>query len=202
MVIVFLRELAWWKAASIWTMSVALILTIVTAHSISIYPPRRWQATIHVKYPPFRMKGQLRKGWPFMVSRQQIGTTKGFSFHTILTIRIDQLLGKILSKKYSDTSTGCPNKLGIRSKLHASEASIVCKKNVLCSKKLLFQPFLWTARNDNGFLSNFSPISNNLLYKLLHRIIGEKLPKNSSLIFAVHKKGSKSNFMEQNKFFP
>ena len=40
-----------------------------------------------------------------MVSRQQIGTTKGFSFHTILTIHLlDQLLGKILSKKYLDTS--------------------------------------------------------------------------------------------------
>ena len=32
-------------------------------------------------------------------------------------------------------------------------------------------------------------------------IIGEKLPKNSIFIFAVHKKGSKSNFMEQNTFF-
>ena len=98
-----------------------------------------------------------------------------------------------------EVSTGCPNKFGIR---FVSETSIVYKKIVLCSKKLLIQPFLWTARNDNGFLSHFSPISNTLLNRLLHRIIGEKLPKNSSLIFAVHKKGWKSNFLEQNTFFP
>ena len=75
------------------------------------------------------------------------------------------------------------------------------KKIVFCSKKLLFQPFLGTARNDNGFLSHFSPISDNLLNKLLHKIIEEKLPKNSIFIFAVQKKGWKSNFMEQNTFF-
>ena len=75
------------------------------------------------------------------------------------------------------TSTGCPNKFRISSKLLASEASIVCKKIVLCSKKLLFQPFLWTARKDSGFLSHFSPISDNLLNKLLHKIIGEKCLK-------------------------
>ena len=54
---------------------------------------------------------------------------------------------------------------------------------------------------NNGLLSNFPPISNNLPSKSLHKIIGEKLPKNSIIIFAVHKKGSNSNFLEQNTFF-
>ena len=51
------------------------------------------------------------------------------------------------------------------------------------------------------FLSNFFPISNNLLNKLLHKIIGEKLLKSPVALFTVDKKGSKSNFMEQNTFF-
>jgi len=63
------------------------------------------------------------------------------------------------------------------------------KKIVFCSKKLLFEPFLKTAKTVNGCLSHFSPISNNLLNRLLHKIIGEKLPKNSIFNFAVHKKG-------------
>ena len=45
-------------------------------------------------------------------------------------------------------------------------------------------------------------ILDNLLNKLLHMIIGEKLLKNSIFNFAVHKKGWKSNFKEQNTFFP
>ena len=85
--------------------------------------------------------------------------------------------------------TGCPNKFGIRLEMFASEASIVYEKNVFCSKKLLFQPFLKTAKNENGFLSNFAPISNNLLNKLLHKTIGTKMLKNSIFNFAVHKKG-------------
>ena len=97
--------------------------------------------------------------------------------------------------------TGCPNKFGIRLEMFASEASIVYKKIVFCSKKLLFQPFLKTAKNENGFLSNFSPIFINLLNKLLHKTIGTKLLENSIFIFAVHKKGSKSNFLEQNTNF-
>ena len=75
--------------------------------------------------------------------------------------------------------TGCPNKFGIRLEMFASEASIVYEKNVFCSKKLLFQPFLKTAKYENGFLSNFAPISNNLLIILLLKTIGEKLLKNS-----------------------
>ena len=98
------------------------------------------------------------------------------------------------------TPTGCPNKFGIGSDMFASEASLT-KKFVFRSKKLLFQPFLKTAKTENGFLSNFSPISWNLLNKLIHKIFGKKLPKNSICLFAVHKKGLKSNFMEQNTFF-
>ena len=69
--------------------------------------------------------------------------------------------------------TGCPNKFEISSEMFASEASIVYKKKfVFCSKKLLFEPFLWTVKNENGFLSNFSPIFNNSLNKLLYKTIG------------------------------
>ena len=75
------------------------------------------------------------------------------------------------------------------------------KKIVFCSKKLLFQPFLGTARNDNGFLSHFSPISDNLLNKLLHKIIEEKLPKNSIFIFAVQKKAEKAILWSRIRFF-
>ena len=60
------------------------------------------------------------------------------------------------------------------------------KKIVFCSKKLLFQPFLGSARNDNGFLSHFSPISDNLQNKLLHMIIGEMLLKKSQSFFFVN----------------
>ena len=66
---------------------------------------------------------------------------------------------------------------------------------------MLSEPFSWTARIENGLLSNFSPISNNLLNKLLHNTIGEKLLENSIFNCAVHKKASKSNFLEQNTFF-
>ena len=85
--------------------------------------------------------------------------------------------------------------------MFAGEVSYVYKKIVFCSKNLLFEPFLKTAKNDNGFLSNFSPISNNLLNKLLHKTIGAKLLKNPFSFFADHKKGSKSNFLEQNTIF-
>ena len=83
--------------------------------------------------------------------------------------------------------TGCANKFWRSEKFFEQNERQLKKYFVFCSKKLLFQPFLGTARNDNGFLSHFSPISNNLLNKLLHMIIGEKLPKNSSFIFAVDK---------------
>ena len=51
------------------------------------------------------------------------------------------------------------------------------------------------------FLSNFSPIvlCSNLFSKLVE--IGAKLLKNPFSFFAVHKKGSKSNFLEQNTYF-
>ena len=52
------------------------------------------------------------------------------------------------------------------------------------------------------FFSTFVPIilCSNLFSELL--IIGEKLPKKSIFNFAVHKQGLKSNFLEQNTFFP
>ena len=79
-------------------------------------------------------------------------------------------------------------------------SELLFRKNVFCSMKLLFEPFLWTAKMKMEFLSNLSPISNNLLNKLLHKTIGGKLLKNSIFNFAVDKKGWKSNFMEQNTF--
>ena len=52
------------------------------------------------------------------------------------------------------------------------------------------------------YLSNFSPIvlCSNLFNKLFE--IGEKLLTNPLSFFTVHKKGWKSNFLEQNTFFP
>ena len=77
----------------------------------------------------------------------------------------------------------------------------IFRKNVFCSIKLLFEPFLWTAKLKMEFLSNFSPIvlCSNLFSKLFE--IGEKLLKNPFSFFAVHKKGWKSNFLEQNTNF-
>ena len=43
------------------------------------------------------------------------------------------------------STTECPNMFGISSEMFASEVSIVYKKFVFRSKKLLFQPFLRTA---------------------------------------------------------
>ena len=51
------------------------------------------------------------------------------------------------------------------------------------------------------FFNDFAPIvlCSNLFTKLFE--IGEKLLKNPFSFVAVHKKGSKSNFLEQNTFF-
>ena len=49
------------------------------------------------------------------------------------------------------TTTGCPNRFGIRSEMFVSEASIVYEKNVFCSKKLLLKPCLHELQNKNGF---------------------------------------------------
>ena len=72
---------------------------------------------------------------------------------------------------------------------------------VLCSKKLLFEPFFPNCKIGNGFLSNFSPILNNLLNKLLYKIIGEKFLKIPFSFLQFTKNGSKSNFMEHNTYF-
>ena len=58
----------------------------------------------------------------------------------------------------------------------ACERSELCfGKNIFCSKKLLFKPFLWTAKMKMEFLSNFAPIvlCSNSFSKLLE--IGVKL---------------------------
>ena len=87
-------------------------------------------------------------------------------------------------------------------------SSEVCKrrlrilwKNVFCSKKLLFDPFLWTAKMIMEFFGNFSPIilCSDLLGKLFE--IGGKLLNNPLSFLAVYKKGWKSNFLEQNTIF-
>ena len=70
---------------------------------------------------------------------------------------------------------GVLTSLGYTKKCLRAKRATFTKKFVFCYKKLLFQPFLRSAKNDNGFVSNFSPISNNLLNELLHKIIGEKV---------------------------
>ena len=66
------------------------------------------------------------------------------------------------------------------------------KKYVLCSIKLLFEPFFANCEIKNGFLSNFSPITNNLLNKLLHKTIGEKFLKIPFSFLQFTKNGSKA----------
>ena len=90
-------------------------------------------------------------------------------------------------KEYYAVLLGVPTSLECTQKCLRAKRASFTKKFVLCSKKLLIQPFLKTAKTENGFLSNFSPISNNLLNKLLHKTIGAKLLKNSIFNFAVDK---------------
>ena len=73
--------------------------------------------------------------------------------------------------------TGCPNKFGIGSEMLASKASIVHEKKCILLQKIAFCAFFVNCKNENGFFSNFSPILNNLLDKLLHKTIGAKLLK-------------------------
>ena len=63
---------------------------------------------------------------------------------------------------------GVPTSLECTQKCLRAKRASFTKKIVFRSKKLLFQPFLKTAKNENGFLSNFTPISDNLINKLLH----------------------------------
>ena len=78
--------------------------------------------------------------------------------------------------------------------MFASEVSYVSEKNVFRSIKLLSEPFSWTARIENGLLSNFSPISNNLLNQLLHKTIGEELLENSIITVCSSQKRLKTQF--------
>ena len=77
----------------------------------------------------------------------------------------------------------------------------ILRKNVFCSIKLLFEPFLWTAKMKMEFLGNFSPIiiCSNLFSKLSE--IGDKAAIKSIIILTVYIKGSKRYFLEQNTIF-
>ena len=86
--------------------------------------------------------------------------------------------------------------------------SEVCKQSELrfgkkriCSKKLLFKPFLWTTKMKMEFFSIFVPIVLCINLSSKFHEIGEKLLKNPFSVLAVFKKGWKSNFLEQNTNF-
>ena len=57
----------WWRGVSIWTTNTAQIPMIVIGPYTCIGLRQKWQATIHVKYLPFRMTWQERKGWLYLV---------------------------------------------------------------------------------------------------------------------------------------
>ena len=88
--------------------------------------------------------------------------------------RKSSILRKLL---FFQLLTGCPNKFGIMFwslNMNVSEASIVYdsyEKIVLCSKKLLFQPYFLSCKIENGFLKQLFSI---LLNKLLHKIIEKR----------------------------
>ena len=69
------------------------------------------------------------------------------------------------------TSLEYPQKVCERNKIRLPKKCILLQK-------IEFQSFFVNCKNENGFWSNFSPISNNLLSKLLYKTIGE-----SRLIF-------------------
>ena len=85
---------------------------------------------------------------------------------------------------------GVPTSLGDTQKfLRAKRATFTKKKNVFCSKKLLFQPFFLNCKIENGLLMQFFSIilCSNLFSKLFE--IGEKLLKNPFTFLAVFGKG-------------
>ena len=63
------------------------------------------------------------------------------------------------------------------------------RRNVFCSKKLLFAPYLWTAKLKMEFFSNFAPIVLCINLSSKFHEIGEKLLKNPFSVLAVFKKG-------------
>ena len=75
--------------------------------------------------------------------------------------RKSSILRKLL---FFQLLTGCPNKFGIMFwslNMNVSEASIVYdsyEKIVLCSKKLLFQPYFLSCKIENGFLTQLFSI--------------------------------------------
>ena len=85
--------------------------------------------------------------------------------------RKSSILRKLL---FFQLLTGCPNKFGIMFwslNMNVSEASIVYdsyEKIVLCSKKLLFQPYFLSCKIENGFLKQLFSIflCSNLFSKM------------------------------------
>ena len=75
------------------------------------------------------------------------------------------------------------------------------KKVCIMLLKIAFSAFFVNCKIKNGFFSNFSPISNNLLNKLLHKIIGEKLLKNSIFNSCSSQKRLKKQFFEAKYIF-
>ena len=76
----------------------------------------------------------------------------------------------------SHITTGCPNKFVIGSEMFANESKYVYQKECISLQNIAFSAFFVNCKNEKGFLSNLSPISKDLHNKLLHMIIGEKLP--------------------------
>ena len=75
------------------------------------------------------------------------------------------------------------------------------QKNCILLQKNAFSAFFENCKIENGFLSNFFPISNNLLNKLLHKTIGVKLLK---ILFSFQqflKKAEKAFFWSKIHFF-
>ena len=83
----------------------------------------------------------------------------------------------------------------------ASEASIVFKKICILLQKIAFSAFFVNCKNENGFLSNLSPISKDLINKLLHKMIGEKLLKDPFSILQLTKKAKLAIFWSKIHFF-
>ena len=85
------------------------------------------------------------------LAKAAIPTANTYSLHRYEYILNTVFVFVLRKRKTKVIHTGCPNKFGIRLEMFASEASIVYQKNVLCSQKLLFEPFLRTAKSENGF---------------------------------------------------
>ena len=68
-------------------------------------------------------------------------------------------------------------------------------------QKIDFSAFFVNCKNEKGFLSNLSPISNDLINKLLHKMIGEKLLKDPFSILQLTQKAKLTIFWSEIHFF-